>query len=320
MPNADPNPEYAPPPQGAAPRAAQASQTNFQTIALILAAFLLLAALALYLLWRSVLQPWLQARNGGPLAGEELAAVSRAAQESAPLPVPPDYGAGAPGGHLTPANGTGQEEDLAPPAPGLLMAPVSLNTVSYTGPALAPAALRKEVAEDRAGCKAGDMFKCLRLGGRYLAGHGVERDAGRAFPLINKACAGGIAEACTTQGILQMSGHGTAQDIPAGIALCDKACAAGDMYGCSMLGGLYLEGTYMPADPARAVKLLDTACSAKLGAACMLLGTLYAEGKGGLPPDPAKAEQLLDEACGLNEKNACQLHQQLVQKRTAAGR
>lgn len=318
MQNEERNPEYIASP-GADPRAIPGSRSNnlYPAAALRFAAGLLLAAIALALLWQAGLLPVTRVGRG-PLPGGDVTPGGQASAAGLPERAPSGSAAGVQAESLTPPGGSAREESLAPPAPGLLMPPpATLDTVSYTGNPLSPGELAKETAEDKAGCEAGDMFKCLRLGGRYVAAHGVERDAERGFSFINKACAGGIAEACTTQGIMQLSGHGTAQDVPAGIALCDKACGAGDMFGCSMLAGIYLEGKYAPADIPRALGLLRKACDAKLAVSCSLLGMIYAEGKG-VPRDPAMAERLLGEACGLNDKNACQLQQQLAQVRAAA--
>lgn len=316
--NEEGNPECAAPP-AADQRAVPGSQFNnlYSAAAFRFAAGLLLAAVGLSLLWQAGLLPVKRAGRE-PLPVGTVPPGGQASPGGAPEQAPPEYGDGAGTEHLAAASGGAREENLVPPAPGLLMPQLpTLKTITYTGPSNAgPAEVAKETAEDRAGCAAGDMFKCLRLGGRYVAAYGVERDAERGFSLINRACAGGIAEACTTQGIMQLSGHGTARDVPAGVALCDKACAAGDMYGCSMLAGIYLEGRHAPADIPRGLGLLRRACAAKLAVSCSLLGMIYAEGKG-VPRDPAAAERLLGEACGLNDKNACQLQQQLAQKRAA---
>lgn len=273
--------------------------------------------LVLYVLWPAVQPLWAPARRGQlPAGGNQSAgqASAGAAPEQTSGEAAPERAAPAaavqPENPIMPGAGA-QEEDIVPPRPGLLMAPPpTLANVSYTGPASSPAALTKETSEDRAGCEAGDMFQCLRLGWRYVAGHGVKRDPERGFALINRACAGGIAEACTSQGIMQLSGHGTAKDEASAVALFDKACAAGDMYGCTMQASGYLGENSTPADISRGLGLLGKACDAKLAQACLFLGTIYAEGKLA-PRNPAAAGQLLGKACGLNNKNACQLQQQL---------
>ncbi|MCX5793574.1 MAG: hypothetical protein NTY45_15345 [Elusimicrobia bacterium] len=319
MPNEDNNPEYgAPPPaggsltepRGAAPRAAPG---------LRLAVCLLLGAAALYLFRPAGLPPGTAAVRVPPPG--EGSAPGVQVPPGAPERAAPLAAGGIQAESLTPPRGVPPEENFAPPAAGLLVPlrpfdPGAL--LEKPAETYQLAALAKETAEDRAGCKAGDMFKCLRLGGRYYAGHGVAKDDERAFSLINKACAGGVAEACTTQGFMQTLGHGTAQDVPAGIALYEKACSAGDMFGCSLLGSVYLEGRFAPADPPRAVGLFRKACGAKVAVACSVLGMLYSEGRG-VPRDPAEAERLLGIACELNDKNSCQLREQLVNSRAAAG-
>lgn len=207
---------------GAAPRAVTAPPFNFTSPkALGSAAGLLLV---LYVLWPAVQPLWSPSRRAQLPPGETPA--SQAAAGAAPEPLAPGSAAAVPESLTPPAAGL-QEEDIAPPRPGLLMAPPpTLANVAYTGPAQNPAAIIEETAEDSAGCEAADMFKCLRLGWRYVAGHGVGKDAERGFSLINRACAGGVAEACTSQGLMQFSGYGTAQDAPAAVALFDKACAA----------------------------------------------------------------------------------------------
>lgn len=304
------NPGYTAPPAGAA---ATPSFNFTYTKVLGFAAGLLLV---LYVLWPAVQPLWTSARRG-PLDGGEAQPVSQAPEGAAPERIAPGSAVAVQTESLTPPAGGLREEDIAPPLPGLLMAPPpTLENVAYTGPAQSPAELAKETSGDRAGCKTGDMLKCLRLGWRYTVGYGVKKNGEHGFSLINRACAGGVAEACTSQGIMQSTGHGTAKNESAAAALFDKACAAGDMYGCTMLAGNYIDGAYVPQDIPRGLGLFAKACDAKLGQACSFLGMIYAEGKLA-PRDDAQAELLLGKACGLNNKNACQLQQQL-QARAAA--
>jgi len=312
------NPGYTEPPAGAdllkAQRRADAGTVTappsvFSPVKVLgFAAGLLLV---LYALWPASRSP----RPGGetrtvsqaPAGGAETVISG----EAAPERIAPGSASGVQTENLTPPSGGLREEDDAPPLPGLLIPPPpTLETLSYTGPAQSPALIAKETSKDRADCKRGDMLKCMRLGMRYIAGRGVKKDAERGFSLINKACAGGVAEACTSQGIMQLTGYGTDQDAPAALALFDKACGAGDMYGCSMLGSNYIDGTYVKADIPRGLGLFAKACDAKLAKACYFLGLIYAEGKL-VPRDAAQADLLLGKACGLNDKNSCQLQQQL---------
>ncbi|OGS10800.1 MAG: hypothetical protein A2234_02360 [Elusimicrobia bacterium RIFOXYA2_FULL_58_8] len=312
MQNEESDPRYTVPPDGpdrltAPPGADSRTAATFNLTAIpapFLAAGLLLVTIVLYLFWPAARPP-------------ETAVSSQASSNSQPKPPAPVSGDELQPGNLTPPVVGLMEESLAPPLPGLLMPQLTLESVSYTGPDPGAEALDKETEEDRAGCNTGDMLKCMRLGGRYFAGHGVERNPERAFPLINKACAGGIAEACTMQGVMQTSGYGTALNIPAGIKLYHKTCGAGDMMGCTMLGITYLDGKYVPQDVPRGLELIQKACYARIAAACSALGMLYAKGNG-VPLDTAEAERLLNLACGLNEKNACQLYRQQVQLRLAA--
>lgn len=308
------NPEYTALPAGADPfkapretgsRAGASPPFNFMPAKTLGFAAALL--LALYAFWPALQPLWAPARRA-PLPGGEVPPLSQASaagapEHAAPAAVQPE--------NLTPPGGGLREENIAPPLPGLLVAPgPTLENLAYTGPAQSPSSLAKETSEDRADCGTGDMFKCMRLGWRYIAGHGVKKDAERGFTLINRACAGGIAEACTSQGIMQLTGHGTAQDVAAAVALFEKACGAGDMYGCTMQASGYLGENNTPAEISRGLGLLGKACDAKLAQACSLLGTIYAEGKLA-PRDPAAADLLLGKACGLRNKNACQLRQQL---------
>lgn len=316
--NPENGPEYTPPPAGPlaerpSPVAPAASPLNFTPAkALGFAAALLLV---LYAFWPA-LQPLLARPRRAPAAAETPASAAGAVNgegvPAAPAPVQ--------AGGLTAPEGGLDRENIVPPRPGLLVAPPTpIDKISYTGPAPSPADLDKDTSEDRAGCDAGDMFKCLRLGFRYIAGHGVKRDAARGFTLLNKACAGGIAEACTSQGMMQLTGNGTARDEAAAFALFEKACGAGDQYGCTMLASGYLGETNTPAEISRSLGLLGKACEGKIAQACTLLGSIYAEGKLA-PRDAGAAARLLGKGCGLNDKNACQLRQQLEANAAEAGR
>jgi len=319
------NPGYTAPPADAdllnAARSANAPAVrsplfNFTPAkALVFAAGLLLA---LYAFWPALQPLWTARRD--PLPGDEPRPAGQAQEggaagevsgETAPERPAPGAAAAVQAESLIQPTGGLPEEGGAPPLPGLLLPPgPTLENLSYTGPAESPAEVAKETSGDKAACKTGDMFKCLRLGLRYDTGYGVKKDIERGFTLINKACAGGVAEACTTQGIMQLSGHGTAKNEGAAVALFAKACAAGDMYGCSMLGSNYIDGGNVPQDIPRGLGLFAKACDAKLAKACAFLGMVYAEGKIA-PRDPAQAGLLLGKACELNDKDACQLQQQL---------
>ncbi len=304
-------------PQSAGAPAVASPLFNFTPAkTLVFAAGLLLV---LYALWPLLRPLWTPASHGALPGGENQPASQVSAGvapggisgEAVLERITPGSAAAVQAESLTPPTRGLSEEDSAPPLPGLLMPPPpTLDNVSYTGPSQNSAELAKETSGDRADCKTGDMFKCLRLGWRYNTGYGVKKNIVRGFTLINKACAGGVAEACTSQGILQSTGHGTAKNESAAVALFDKACAAGDMYGCTMLGSNYIDGAYVPQDISRGLGLFAKACDAKLAQACSLLGTIYAEGKLA-PRDTAAADLLLGKACGLQNKNACQLQQQL---------
>jgi hypothetical protein len=305
------NPGYTAPP-AADSRAVTAPPSKFLSAkALVFAAGLLLV---LYVLWPAVQPLWTRVRRS-PLPGGETRPAGQASAGGGSGETVPERAAPAAvqAESLTLPGGGLREEDGAPPRPGLLMPPApTLANVAYAGPAPGADALARETSGDRSACESGDMFKCLRMGMRYVAGHGAERNAERGFALINKACAGGIAEACTTQGIMQMSGHGTARDEAAAFELFEKACAAGDMYGCTMQASGYLGDKNTPAEISLGLGLLVKACDAKLPQACSYLGTIYAEGKLA-KRDPAAADRLLGRACDLGDKNACQLRQQLLE-------
>ena len=116
MQNGEPGPAYAAPPQGAAPGVLPAPRSSPKTIVLSLTAVLLLAVLAVYLLWRAWLTPGTPAGRG-PLP-EEVPLVRQASAGGAPELAAPEYGGGAPTEHLTPASGLAREENLTPPSPG----------------------------------------------------------------------------------------------------------------------------------------------------------------------------------------------------------
>lgn len=315
------NPGYTPPPAAAdlppAPRGADAGaapSSLFNSTFAKASGFAAGLLLVLYVLWPLIQPLWAPARRG-PLPGDETTPVSQA--EAAPERIAHVAAAPVQAENLTPPTGGFHEEDIVPPLPGLLLPRVlSSQGFSYGGSRKKPAELAKDTAESRADCKEGDMFECLRLGWQYNMGYGVKKDLKRGFSLINKACAGGIAEACTSQGIMQLSGFGTARDETAAYALFDKACGASDMYGCTMLASRDLGDENTPAEISRGLGLLKRACDASLPLACYFLGTIHAEGKV-VPRDAAEADRLLGKACDLNNKDACQLLQQLRQHAAA---
>ena len=151
MQNEERNPEYSAPPV-AGPRAIPASQLNLSPAAAVrFAAGLVLAAIALSLLWQAGLLPATRAGRE-PLPGGEARPVGQASPGGAPEQAAAGPAEGGRAENLAPPGGRFNEENIAPPAPGLLMSPPpTLDTVSYTGNQLGPKALEliKLIAESR---------------------------------------------------------------------------------------------------------------------------------------------------------------------------
>jgi hypothetical protein len=187
-------------------------------------------------------------------------------------------------------------------------------------PAVAPRRLVAARPRCRAGhavdctrrCAAGDMASCTRAGLLH-AGRRVPAgdDAGRAWVLLRRACAGGDARGCAALSQLYVSDDGLRRDVARAADLAEAACDAGDGHGCAYLAALCVDRLVYPragagcgADEterlsARATALLYRGCADRDAYDCSRLAALYS------PVDPATSHRFAAAACRAGDPGAC---------------
>jgi TPR repeat protein len=109
---------------------------------------------------------------------------------------------------------------------------------------------------------------CSLLGGLYLAGDGVEKDAGKGREFSERGCEGHDAFGCFNAAVVWATGSGVAADPGKAAAFLDRACQAGDGEGCRDLAFAYEKGNGVPRDRRRASDLYKKSCELGFKAAC----------------------------------------------------
>jgi serine/threonine protein kinase len=154
-------------------------------------------------------------------------------------------------------------------------------------------------------CAGGSAEACKDLGNLYHDGNGVgNKDSSRAAALYNKACNAGYALGCTNLGVMYHNGDGVNQDDTRAAALYSKACNAGDALGCSNLGSSYWNGRGVPQSDSQAASLYSRACDANNAIACSNLGLCYGTGRG-VGKNPDMARQLFTKGCKMGNQWGC---------------
>ncbi len=195
----------------------------------------------------------------------------------------------------------------------------------------------------RAGCMAGDLSQCVKLGDMYAAGNTVAKDPGRAAEMYERACEGGVASVCNTLGLIydrtdtplggqqrvmelfQKACEGNSlegcinlgqvlaerEDYPGAAMMFEKACAGGAPLGCYHLAVAYEKGEGVKADLPKAVDLYEQACTGSHVESCVVLAQFYT-GSGTVAPDRVratayyqKAIQIRQKACEAGDDSAC---------------
>jgi len=151
------------------------------------------------------------------------------------------------------------------------------------------AQVRIEALERRA-CDGGELAGCAALGARLLARPG---QVSAGLPLLERACAGGQAEACAlAAGAMQAEAPARA------VALRRQACRGGHAAACLELAWAQAEGRLPGVDDAEAAGFLEAACERADPTACASLGSWLARGRG-RPRDARRALEVLQRACEI---------------------
>ncbi len=164
-------------------------------------------------------------------------------------------------------------------------------------------------------CEANEMLACATLGGALLTGKPpVEKDLGRGFALVQRACDGDVMEACTMTATayeagLKQGGFSLPRDLEKGKSLYTKACDRKIAEACAALGTFYLGEKGAPRDVVRAAEILDGACALRSARACNAVAMLSMNEPelrtaGNLETNK-KVVEWLRRGCDLNHGVAC---------------
>ncbi len=127
--------------------------------------------------------------------------------------------------------------------------------------------------ESRCGEK--DAGACGMLGWLYEHGRGMTADATQAVKWYRLSCDAGEPRGCMAFALMQAQGHGVLKDVPAALELLDKVCAGSLAQACTQEGVL-LASRQQATDRARIRSLLDAGCKGGDTPACDLLKSLPA--------------------------------------------
>jgi len=115
------------------------------------------------------------------------------------------------------------------------------------------------------GCETlADAESCNELGLAY----GNKHDDAKAFPLYQRACAGGSGIGCYNVGVNEENGRGTKKDVVAAREAYKKGCDGDFIDACGNLAVFLDNGIGGPKDRDGAIELFKKACDAKDSLAC----------------------------------------------------
>ena len=133
------------------------------------------------------------------------------------------------------------------------------------------------------------------LGRMYADGIGVDKDAVRAFDLLQKAARGGNDSARLYVGFALLTGTGTTADVPKARYWLQESANAGHIEALVQLARSYRAPFADPPDVPRALELYRRAADAGSTDALVGLGYIYLGNEAG-PPDRARATEYFRQA------------------------
>ena len=152
----------------------------------------------------------------------------------------------------------------------------------------------------RAECLDGKAASCLALG--YAADQSSTKE-GDAFPLYQRGCLLGAANACTNYAASIWAGSPSDDQLACARRTFEKACTAKEPFACGMAGRLMLEST-TPPQLAEGRKYLEAACDEAGGFPCRVLAKhLESRQLGKYPPE--RIPSLLARACDGGDPDGC---------------
>ena len=159
------------------------------------------------------------------------------------------------------------------------------------------------LAEVRKAAEQGDAAAQYKMGGAYLHGLGVPKDAAEALEWYRKAAEQGEPNAQASLGFMYETGQGVAQDYPGAVRWYRKAAEQGNAAAQVNLGILYAKGQGVAQDYPEAVRWYRKAAEQGERSAQYGLGIRYANGQG-VAQDYAEAVRWYRKAAEQGEPNA----------------
>lgn len=120
----------------------------------------------------------------------------------------------------------------------------------------------------------------VKLGIRYQAGIGVDKDLNKAVELFKAADQQGNVKAKYNLALMYLLGKGVTKDEDKGLELLTAAAKRGYDKACYVLGRMYLSGTKVEIDEAKATEFIQKAADKGNKDALYILGDMYSKGIG----------------------------------------
>jgi uncharacterized protein len=129
----------------------------------------------------------------------------------------------------------------------------------------------------------------LGLGGIYLRGDAVPKDAAQAVTWFRRGAELGNADAMVRLGAALLSGTGVKTDPVEALKWIERGAAVDQPVALATLAALYDQGKLVTADPAKARELYARAAERGYGLAASILAGHFIAGTNGTPKDDGKA-------------------------------
>lgn len=156
------------------------------------------------------------------------------------------------------------------------------------------------VAAFTTACEASEPSACAELAKAYGWGRGVQADASRVTPLIERACELGHFQSCAELvARYELQPPNIARDR----GLYERACTGGFVDACGFLAGMYRYGIGVARDETRVFELLLFACT-QVPDRCIEFGHDYVcENSESFDAD--RAAQFFERACASGNSSSC---------------
>lgn len=155
-----------------------------------------------------------------------------------------------------------------------------------------------------AAAEKGDAEAQFRLGQAFLRGHGVKKDAAKAYALLKQAADQGHAEAIGGVGYFYANGFVVKKDLAVAAEWFRKGAEKGGAKAQLNYGQALLNGRGIPANEAEGMKWIEKALAQGQPHAWFVKGEFYYHGRHGHEQDYGKAREFLQKAADADHSSA----------------